>query len=67
MDELVYLEKEEAVCSSLDVASHFGKKHTHVIRAVEEIKKNSSAQNWAQSFRETSYKDKSGKPTKCTL
>lgn len=67
MDELVYLEKEEAVCSSLDVASHFGKKHTHVIRAVEEIKKNSSAQNWAQSFRETSYKDKSGKTNKMYL
>lgn len=67
MDELVYLEKEEAVCSSLDVASHFGKKHKNVIRSIEEIKKNSSAQNWAQSFREVSYKDKSGKTNKMYL
>ena len=67
MDELVYLENEEAVCSSLDVASHFGKQHGHVIRSIEEIKKNSSVQNWTQSFREVSYKDKSGKTNKMYL
>lgn len=67
MDELVYLEREEAVCSSLDVASNFGKQHGHVIRSIEEIKKNSSVQNWTQSFREVSYKDKSGKTNKMYL
>ena len=52
MEELVFLKKDEAVCTSLLVAEKFGKRHTHVIRAIENLK-NDSAQNWAQCFKES--------------
>ena len=45
--ELVSIKREKAVCDSLQVAEKFGKRHTHVVRAIEDIKKNSSAQKWA--------------------
>ena len=40
MDELVYLEKEEAVCSSLDVSRSFGKRHDNVLRTIGGLLKN---------------------------
>lgn len=67
MDELVSVKNDEAVCSSLDVAEKFGKRHKHVMRAIEQIKEDSSAQKWAQSFHETTYKDASGKSNKMYL
>lgn len=35
MNELVYLKNDEPVCSSLQVAEKFGKRHTHVIERIE--------------------------------
>lgn len=67
MDELVSVKNDEAVCSSLEVADKFGKRHKHVMRAIEQIKEDSSAQKWAQSFHETTYKDASGKSNKMYL
>lgn len=32
MDELVYLKNDEPVCSSLQVAEKFGKRHADVMR-----------------------------------
>lgn len=37
MDELVYLEKEEAVCSSLDVSRSFGKRHDKLISEIRRM------------------------------
>lgn len=37
MDELVYLKNDEAVCSSLDVAEKFGKRHDKLISEIERM------------------------------
>lgn len=66
MNDLVYLKKDEAVTDSLLVAESFGKRHDRVIRAIENIIDN-SPQKWGQCFKETSYKDESGKNNKMYL
>lgn len=40
MDELVYLRNDEAVCSSLQVAEKFEKRHDNVMRSIEGLLKN---------------------------
>ena len=67
MNDLVQLRNDEAVCNSLDVAKKFNKEHSKVIRSIEQIRENSSSQNWLQCFNETSYKDESGKNNKMYL
>lgn len=62
MNELVYLNNNEAVCDSLLVAEKFEKQHKNVIRAIENIMADSPAQNCARCFRKTTYKDEQGKP-----
>ena len=37
MDELVYLKNNEAVCSSLQVADKFSKRHDRVLRAIDNL------------------------------
>lgn len=37
MQELVYVKNDEAVCSSLEVAERFNKKHKSVLRAIENL------------------------------
>ena len=65
MNELVTIMKNQALTTSLKVAEYFGKRHTHVLDAIEEIY---SAENSAQSFFfETTYKDDSGKKNKMYL
>ncbi len=64
MNELVYLKNDEAVCDSLQVAEKFEKRHDRVLRSIEELKKNSSPQNWGQCFKESSYKDSIGRTLK---
>ena len=59
--ELVELKNEEAVCTSLDIAESFGKKHKHVLEKINQIIENDSTENSAQCFRKSSYKDDSGK------
>ena len=44
MDELVYLERDEAVCSSLDVSRSFGKRHDNVLRAIGGLLENEETQ-----------------------
>ena len=67
MNDLVSIKNNEVVCSSLDVSEKFKKQHKNVIRDIEKIKEYSSAQKWAQSFHETTYKDASGKNNKMYL
>lgn len=60
--ELVILKDKQAVTTSLQIAESFGKRHTHVIDAIEN--KINSAENSAQyqnMFAEGTYQDKSGK------
>lgn len=64
MNELVQIMNSKAVCTSLQVAEKFGKQHKDVLRSIEKIIRDSSAQNCAQSFKETFYKDTSGKENK---
>jgi Rha family phage regulatory protein len=67
MNELINIKNNEAVTTSLKIAEVFGKQHKHVLRKIEQIlteAKNGlsdSAQNWAQCFKRSSYKDSSGK------
>ena len=61
MNELVYLKNDEPVCSSLQVAEKFGKRHTHVIERIEKIIENDSTENSAQCFKASIYKDSTGK------
>ena len=64
MTYLVLVKNNTAVCSTLQVSEKFHKRHSKVIRALEDIMKNDlhqnwdkhSAQNWAQYFKEASYK-----------
>lgn len=60
MNELVYLKNEQALTDSLTVAELFEKRHKHVLEKIEKIL-NDSAENSAQCFHKTRYKDTSGK------
>lgn len=64
MNELVYLKKDEAMTDSLTVAESFGKRHTHVLDRIEQILSGDSAENSAQCFKLSHYKDASGKMNK---
>lgn len=63
MNELVYLKKDEAMTDSLMVADSFGKLHKDVLEKIEKILAD-SAENSAQCFRLSHYKDASGKMNK---
>lgn len=53
MKELVYLsKKDEAVCSSLQVAEKFGKRHDNVIQAIRGLLKNEGTH---EMFKKSSY------------
>lgn len=54
MDDLVYLKNNEAVCSSLDVAERFGKRHDNVLSSINNLLKNKDVKNM---FDKSSYKD----------
>lgn len=48
----------------MQVTERFGKRHDRVLRSIEELKKNSSPQNWGQCFKESTYKDDTGRTLK---
>ena len=60
MNELINIKNDEAVTTSLRVAEVFHKQHKHVLDKIRQIE-NDSAENWAQCFHRSSYKDSSGK------
>lgn len=62
MHNLVYLNNNEAVCSSLQVAEKFNKRHAHVLEKIEKILTEEPTENSARCFKKTSYKDEQGKP-----
>ncbi len=61
MDELVEIMNNKAVCTSLQVAEKFGRKHKNVIKSIENLLKMDSAKKLAQWFSKDRYKDSSGK------
>ena len=62
--DLVAIRNKDTVCSSLEVAEHFEKRHADVIRAIENLIQNDSTQNCAQCFKRSFYKDMTGKKNK---
>lgn len=63
MEDLVLVKNNKAVCTSLQVAEKFGKRHDRVLRAIDDLKIY-SPQNWGKSFKKSTYKDLSGKSNK---
>ena len=58
MNELVHLENDEAVCSSLEVAEKFGKRHNNVLRSIGGLLKNEETK---KMFKKSVYSDNQNK------
>lgn len=61
MEDLVLIRNNKAVCTSLQVAEKFERKHKNVIKSIENLLEMDSAQKLAQWFSKSKYKDSSGK------
>lgn len=61
MEDLVSIINNKAVCTSLQVAEKFERKHKNVIKSIENLIEMDSAQKLAQWFSKDKYKDSSGK------
>ena len=59
MNELVIMKSKQALTTSLKVAETFEKKHQHVLRDIDSLKKDVS--NFGHMFEETSIKDSYGR------
>ena len=65
MKDLVIMQDQEAVTTSLNVAENFGKEHAKVIRTIEsKIDSSQNRREYQKMFTEGSYKDRSGKSNK---
>lgn len=67
MNEIICIRNETAVCDSLQVAQNFGKRHDNILREISALLKiegSNSAQEWARCFKESTYKDSTGKSNK---
>lgn len=58
-DELVIMQNQQAVTTSLNVAKHFEKRHDHVIRDIDSLKKD--VPNFGEIFSETNIPDSYGR------
>lgn len=62
MNDLVTLMRNDAVVSSLQVAEHFGKLHSNVLKSIEKAQMTEVFYNASDApFRKSYYKDESGK------
>ncbi len=61
MEDLVLIKNNKAVCTSLQIAEKFERKHKNVIKSIENLLEMDSAQKLAQWFSKSKYKDSSGK------
>lgn len=59
MNELVRIMREQAVCTSRDVAANFHKQHFHVLRDIDALQKDIS--NFGEMFFETTMPDEYGR------
>lgn len=60
MDDLVYLNNNEAVCDSLLIAEKFGKRHADVLEKIEKIITEEPTENSVRCFRKSYYRDGKG-------
>ena len=61
MNDLVFLQNEQALTTSLKVAEYFGKRHDRVLRAIEDAQSNlPKIGDVKKSFIKSSYKDAKG-------
>ena len=60
MNDLVYLNNNEAVCDSLLVAEKFGKRHADVLEKIEKIITDEPTENSVRCFRKSFYRDGKG-------
>lgn len=63
MNELVFLQKEEAVTTSLIVAEKFQKRHDRVLRTIENLMEG-LPKNGVVKFHQSTYKDQKGEHRK---
>lgn len=67
MNELVFLQNDQTLTTSLKIAEYFEKNHQHVMRDIRGISEEMDVSNFGQMFRKTTYADTSLKdfcPTK---
>lgn len=66
MNELINIQNQQGqlVVSSRQVAEHFDKNHSKVLRAIENLKENEPSQNWTRYFISSEYKDLKGEMRK---
>lgn len=65
MNEIILKEENgKVLASSREVAEKFGKRHSDVIRSIKNLIENDSTQNCVQCFRQSIYKDETGKSNK---
>ena len=60
--DLVMMRGKDAVCDSLDVAEHFGKRHKNMIQNIERLAENSA--DVKALFKEQTYTDSYGREQK---
>lgn len=65
VNELVQIIREQATCTSRDVAANFKKRHDNVLRDIENIKKD--LPNFEEMFFETKYPDEYGRKQKAYI
>ncbi|EPU3636894.1 Rha family transcriptional regulator [Listeria monocytogenes] len=61
MTDLVVLQNNQPVTTSLNIAETFGKEHRHVLRDLDNLKE--GVQNWADLFQESTYIHSQNKQT----
>lgn len=62
MNELVFLKRDNVVCSSLEVAEHFNKQHKHVLESIERLAEFSA--DVKKMFQLSIYQDSYGRMQK---
>lgn len=65
MNDLVKIMRNQAICTSRDIAEHFGKRHDNVLRDIENLKKD--LLNFEPIFFETKLPDEYGRKQRAYL
>lgn len=62
MNELVFIQNEQPITTSLKVAEKFEKNHQHVMRDIRDLEKQLDVSRFGQMFSAAEYADKYGRP-----
>lgn len=63
MNDLVFIQNDEILASSKDIANNFSKRHDNVLRDIENMKKD--VLNFEEMFRKGEFKDSYGRSQPC--